>query len=239
MGIKEISIGKMAPSFITLMALAIGMTAIRFALDAKWEMAVFFILIAAILDAMDGRLARLLGSSSRFGEELDSLADAGNFGIAPALIVYIYSLHHLGDLGWAIGLFYIICMVFRLARFNAIFAGDVIPSSFFVGVPAPVGGVLCLFPMMIHFQTGQTWIDPFPYAIYLFIVALALISRIPTFSLKKFSIHKRWASLSFIGLGLFGAFIVSAPWLTMILLIVAYIISIFFSIRLSKKQVSQ
>jgi CDP-diacylglycerol--serine O-phosphatidyltransferase len=175
---------------ITLLALCSGVTAIRFALEARYELAVASVMLAVVLDAVDGRLARLLKGTSRFGAELDSLADFVNFGVAPAILVYVWSLNALKTLGWVIALVLAMSCALRLARFNVALDDPARPawaSQFFSGAPAPAGATLALLPLYLGFlgviDDGHRWalvIGP-----YVVVVALLMVSRIPTFSGKN------------------------------------------------------
>ena len=176
------------PNMVTLLALCSGLTAIRLALEDRLELAMLAILLAAFLDALDGRLARLLKGTSRFGAELDSLTDFVNFGVAPALILYQSSLAALDHLGWIAALLYAICAGLRLARFNAALdqpdpAAD---PDFFTGVPAPAGALLALLPMYFALLGGR-WLTELPLlvAAYIVVIGLLMVSRLPTFSGKR------------------------------------------------------
>jgi CDP-diacylglycerol--serine O-phosphatidyltransferase len=227
---------KFIPNLLTLTALCAGLTSIRFALESRWETAVILIFVSIILDGMDGRVARLLGSTSKFGAELDSFADFCNFGIVPGVVIYLYALKDLGRFGWSFVLFYTICMVLRLARFNTLIDSPV-KSNFFVGVSAPFGALLALMPMMTQFQLEEAYsIPPLFYGIELSIVSGFLISRIPTFALKNGRVPKIWILPIFIGVGLGMASLIAFPWATLTLGGVLYLASIPFSIRASKKE---
>ncbi len=176
------------PNALTLLALCCGISAIRLAFEGRFELAVVFILIAALIDAFDGSLARLLGSESKFGAELDSLADLVNFGVAPAVLVYLWGLDGFGLVGWGAALGFAICSALRLARFNVAHDSKNKPAwmtNYFEGVPAPAGAFLALLPLYLS-QAG--WIEPAtsaPWAlIYVGIIAGLMISRLPTFAGK-------------------------------------------------------
>lgn len=177
------------PNLVTLIALCAGLTAIRMAIEQRFELAVAAIVFAAVLDAVDGRLARYLKSTSRFGAELDSLADFVDFGVAPALLLYIWRLEGLGSLGWIVALVLAICAGLRLARFNAAVADPEAPAwhkDFFVGVPAPAGAIAALLPLALS-RIGV----PVPpeaaglVALYAVAIALLMVSRFPTLSGKR------------------------------------------------------
>ena len=176
------------PNMVTLLALCSGLTAIRLALDGRLELAMMAILLAAFLDALDGRLARLLKGTSRFGAELDSLTDFVNFGVAPALILYQSSLVSLGHLGWIAALLYAICTGLRLARFNAAMGVDAghVSTDFFVGVPAPAGALVALLPMYFALLGGR-WLTEMPILVagFIVLIGLLMVSTLPTFSGKR------------------------------------------------------
>lgn len=187
--VNRVPLRMVLPNMVTLLALCSGLTAIRLALEGRLELALMAILLAAFLDALDGRLARMLKGTSRFGAELDSLTDFVNFGVAPALILYQSSLSAVGNLGWIAALLYAICTGLRLARFNA--ALDVEPTEhavhFFVGVPAPAGALVALLPIYFALLGGR-WLTELPLlvAAYIVIIGLLMVSNLPTFSGKRF-----------------------------------------------------
>ena len=154
--LKGQTVSKMIPNIITVGALSAGFTAIRFAFDGKWEFAVVAILVAAILDALDGRMARLLKSASDFGAELDSLSDVIAFGVAPAVVIYVWALSSVDGPGWIAALFFVVCAALRLARFNTTL-GKLPPYAYnyFTGVPAPAGAGLAILPLVVSFEAGR------------------------------------------------------------------------------------
>src|SRR6476619_5095823 len=152
--IAPFSVNRMVPNILTLLALCAGMTAIRFAVKGQFEYAVFAIIAAGVFDGLDGRLARLLKATSSFGAELDSLADFVSFGVAPAAVLYLWTMPQLNSIGWAIGLFYAVCCALRLARFNTQLTAEPPPwrANFFSGAPAPAGAGLLMLPMFVSFE---------------------------------------------------------------------------------------
>jgi len=181
------------PNLVTSLALCAGLTSIRLAMEGRFEHAVWAILVAAILDAIDGRVARLLKSTSNFGAQLDSLADFVNFGVAPALLIYIWVLDGVGPIGWTACLVYAICAALRLARFNAALEGEPQPDwekDYFVGVPSPAGALTVLFPLSLA-MSGMTMIPEFAIGIaaYTILVGLLMVSRLPTYSGKRAGTH--------------------------------------------------
>jgi len=154
--LPHLSVNRMVPNVLTLLALCAGMTAIRFAVDGKFEYACFAIIAAGVFDGLDGRLARLLKATSPFGAELDSLSDFISFGVAPAAVVYLWTMAQWQSLGWVIALIYAVCCALRLARFNTQLAADPPPyaANFFSGAPAPAGAGLIMLPMFPYFEWG-------------------------------------------------------------------------------------
>jgi len=230
---------RLIPNAITVGALCAGLSGVRFAIDSRWEMAVAAIVVAAILDGLDGRMARLLNGTSKFGAELDSLADFVSFGAAPALIVYLWTLNAWGGFGWVIALSFAVCCALRLARFNTALADPNPPrwsGHFFTGVPAPAGAALALLPMMLHFEVGPGWVDkPVIGALTLGIVAFLMVSRIPTFSGKKVHVPRGWMVPTLALVGLFFAVLASAPWATLLTLGIGYLAAIPVSIVLQER----
>jgi CDP-diacylglycerol---serine O-phosphatidyltransferase len=232
--IQELPFNRLVPNVLTLLALCAGMTAIRFALNGNFQAAVYAIIVAGILDGLDGRVARLLKVTSSFGAELDSLSDFISFGVAPALVLYLWTMSALHGFGWAIVLFYAVCCALRLARFNTQLNAEPAPhlAGFFTGVPAPAGAGLVLMPMFVGFEWGD-WIVRSPYlnAVWIAGSAALMISTLPTFSLKKFSIPHRFVVPTLLCIGLLAAFATTAPWPTLTLVGFLYLGSIPLTIR--------
>ncbi len=228
---KGLSVSKLIPNMITVGATCAGLTGVRFAIDEKWEFAVVAIIVAAVLDALDGRMARLLNSASDFGAELDSLSDFVSFGVSPALILYFWSLSSLGGIGWAVCLFLAICCGLRLARFNTNI-GKLPPYAYnyFTGVPAPAGAGLALLPLMATFAFGLDILrEPVFVAVWSVIAALLMVSRLPTFSFKKIKIPTAAILPILVVAGLLVAGLAGAPWRTLTLVVLAYIVSFGYS----------
>ena len=226
--IQELSVQRMVPNVLTLLALCAGMTAIRFALTGNFQAAVYAIIAAGVLDGLDGRVARLLKATSHFGAELDSLSDFVSFGVAPAAVMYLWTMSGLHSLGWAIVLFYAVCCALRLARFNTQLSAEPAPQpGYFTGVPAPGGAGLVLMPMYASFEWGD-WITRSPYlgAVWIAGIAFLMVSRIPTLSLKKFRIPQHYVVPTLLGIGLLAAFLTTAPWPTLLLVGMLYLGSI-------------
>ena len=206
-----------APNLITLIALCLGLTAIRLAYEGRLEPAVFAIVIAAALDGVDGRVARLLKGTSRFGAELDSLADFVNFGVTPALVLYSFVLFHLKALGWIVALVFAIAAGLRLARFNVMLEDPNRPEwkkNFFVGMPAPAGAITALLPIYLHFLGVPVGAAVAPLAlVYVLLIAFFMISTIPTFSGKTMGkrVPRDWVLPLFVVTVAFFGLLVSFP----------------------------
>jgi len=221
---------RLVPNMITVGALCAGMTAIRFALVGEWQNAVFAVIVAAILDGLDGRIARLLNATSKFGAELDSLSDFIAFGVAPAVLVYLWTLSHLGGFGWAVCLLFAVCMALRLARFNTAL-GDPNPPpwtrNYFTGIPAPAGAFLAMLPLMATFAFGDGWAErPILQALWVLLVAAGMVSRIPTFSAKKVHVPPAAVLPAFLLVGVLVVAVTTEPWKTVFVIGVAYILTI-------------
>jgi len=181
------------PNIFTLVGVCIGLTSIKFAFDGKFEMSVIAIIIAGIIDGLDGRIARLIGGASKVGKELDSLTDVISFGVAPAFIMYFFIMKDLGRIGWLISLIYVVCVALRLARFNV--ASNAEPSwrdNFFQGIPSPAGGILVLMPLIYNFSEIQFININYNIAVpsLFLIISVLLISKLPTYSLKKIVVRR-------------------------------------------------
>lgn len=222
---------RMLPNALTTLALCAGMNAIRFAVQSRWEAAVIAIAIAAILDTLDGGMARLLNAQSKFGAELDSLADIVSFGVTPAILLYLWTLHGAGNIGWMATLAFSICAALRLARFNTALSaiGPRQPKApYFVGVPTPAGAGLSLLPLLIDLEAGGPVLANHPYLVSIWVlgVALLMVSRIPTLALTSIRIGQRLRLplLAVIGIAI-GATI-DPPWAMAIFVMIAYLLSI-------------
>ena len=200
---RDLSINRMIPNILTLLALAAGLTAIRFGLDGRWEHAVLAIIVAAVLDALDGRIARLLKGASKFGAELDSLSDFVCFGVSPVLVLYLWTMKDAGRLGWVLVMLFTICCGLRLARFNVMMEDHDAPAwqaRFFTGIPAPAGGGLVLLPMVLSFQGSEGFFrQPWVVGIFMLVIAGMLVSTIPTYSFKKLKISQHWILPTMLG----------------------------------------
>ena len=231
---KGLSINRMIPNMITLFALSAGMTSIPFAVQGRWEAAVAAICIAAVFDWLDGYIARLLKGSSRFGAELDSLSDFLCFGAAPGIVVYFWSLQTLGAAGWLPALLYAMCAALRLARFNVAIDEPTLPPwafNFFSGVPTPGGAGLAILPLVLSFVIGEDGVrHPLVTGTVLVAAAGLMVSRLPTYSLKKIKIPNMLILPMMLFIGLLAAGIVVMPWQTLALIGLIYIASLPFGI---------
>ncbi|OHC74777.1 MAG: CDP-diacylglycerol--serine O-phosphatidyltransferase [Rhodospirillales bacterium RIFCSPLOWO2_12_FULL_58_28] len=233
--LKGLPFNRMIPNILTLMAMCSGLTAIRFAIQDRWEHAVLAIVVAAILDALDGRVARILKGTSKFGAELDSLADFVSFGVAPAIILYLWTMKDAGRAGWLLVMLFCVCCVLRLARFNTNIDEPGAPPwsyNFFTGVPTPAGAGLVLLPLIFSLQLGDGFFrQPWVTSIFLVTVAGLLVSRIPTFAFKKFKVPIPWVLPMMLIVGLVVASLASAPWATLSISLSVYLVTIPFSVR--------
>jgi CDP-diacylglycerol--serine O-phosphatidyltransferase len=236
--LREQPLSRLFPNMITLAGMCCGLSSIRFAINDRWELAVAFIIAAAIIDGMDGRVARMLGATSEFGAQLDSLSDFVCFGVAPALVMYIWVLHDIRGIGWAVTLFFVICAALRLARFNT---GLVIKpkhswsSQFFTGVPSPAGGVLCLLPVIVFLQTDTQSLPPALIACHMVMVGALMASRIPTFAGKNLRIPQEHILPFMLAAAFLIVLLIIEPWLMITVSSLLYIVSIYFSIRHYRK----
>jgi len=215
------------PNAITAAALCSGLTGVRFAINGNWQMALFAIILAGMLDGIDGRIARLLKAQSRFGAELDSLADSLSFGMAPALVMFLWSLQDLPRFGWFASLAFAICCALRLARFNARIDMEEQPHKsvgFLTGVPAPIGAGLAFLPMYLWVATGNDLFrEPVPVAIWMVAIAALMISNLATLSWTSIR-PRRSIRLEAIALaGMVFAALLTEPWWTLAALSLVYL----------------
>ncbi len=216
---KDLPLTRLLPNMLTLMSLCSGMTGIRFALQQQWEYAVLSIIIAAVFDVLDGRVARLLNITSKFGAELDSLSDAISFGVAPGFIMYEWTLKDAGGIGWIAVLVFAVCGVLRLARFNTMLENYTAPAwakSYFTGVPIPAGACLALLPLAFVLQYGDGATLPAPlYALWMVLVGGLMVSQLPTLALKGWRIAPVWVVPILVGLVVLVAGLVTNTWMTL------------------------
>lgn len=224
----------LAPNAITVLALCFGLTGVRFAVGGEWHLAIGCIVVAGVLDGMDGRIARLLRANSRFGAELDSLSDNIAFGTAPALILFLWSLQSAPSFGWTVALALAVCCALRLARFNARIDAGPQPhkeAGFNTGVPAPVGAGLAFVPIYLWLITGEDgfrhWLVVMPWTIF---IAVLMISSLPTYTWSSIRLRREWRLFVLAGVALFGAALLNEPWLTLLAISVIYLVLLPFSL---------
>ena len=230
------------PNILTLGGVCLGISSIKFSIDGNFNLAVTLILLAAILDALDGRVARLIKGTSEFGKELDSLTDFVSFGIAPVLILYFWELKSYGKLGWAIALIYSVCCVLRLARFNLtqVENNQEWKNNFFEGVPSPAGGILILTPLIYELANLNLNLNIKSVTPYLTVlIALLLVSKIPTLSLKKISISSKTTVFLLLAAGIIFISLLFYTFETLLIFCLIYLMSIPLSIFIYKKKQKQ
>ena len=230
------------PNILTLAGVCLGISSIKFSIDGNYIVAVNFILFAAILDALDGRIARLIKGTSEFGKELDSLTDFVSFGIAPVFVLYFWELNTYGKLGWAITLIYSVCCVLRLARFNLtkIEEKQEWKNNFFEGVPSPAGGLLILMPLIYELTNLNLGLDIKNLTPYLtLVVAILLVSKVPTLSLKKISISPKTTVFLLLTVGIVFIALLFYTLEALLVFGISYLISIPVSIYIYSKQNKQ
>ena len=229
------------PNLLTLIGVCLGISSIKFALDQNYNLAVIFLIFAALLDTLDGRIARLIKGTSEFGKELDSLTDFVSFGIAPAFILYFWELKNYGKIGWAITLVFSVCCVLRLARFNLTRISE--PEwkrNYFEGIPSPAGAILILLPLIYELSELQLNLDIKKFTPYLVVtVAVLLISNIPTFSLKKIKISSKLSIFLLFGIAVIFVSLIFFTFKALLLLGILYITTIPVSYFLYKKTIKK
>jgi CDP-diacylglycerol--serine O-phosphatidyltransferase len=235
--LPQVPLRLVLPNLVTLIALCIGLTSIRMSIEHKFEMAVALIAVAAALDGIDGRMARLLKSTSRFGAELDSITDFLNFGVAPVILLYVWALGELRSVGWVAALIFAICAALRLARFNVALDAPHKPdwhASFFVGVPAPAGAMIVLLPIYVEFVAIPHGFLTAPVVfVYTIAIGLLMVSKLPTWSGKLVGrrISRELVTPLFVSGVVIVAFLASFPWETMTVLTLCYLASLPLSWR--------
>ena len=233
------------PSLLTIIGVCLGISSIKFSLDQNYSLAVIFLVFAALLDALDGRIARLIKGTSEFGKELDSLTDFVSFGIAPAFILYFWELKNYGKIGWAITLIFSVCCVLRLARFNLTQISEDAEwkRNYFEGIPSPAGAILILLPLIYELSELQLNLNIRQFTPYLVIVvAVFLISNVPTFSLKKIKTSNRLTLFLLLGIAITFVSLIFFTFKSLLLLGLLYICSIpvsYFSYKKTSKKLSK
>ena len=238
----KVPVRVLAPNLVTLLALCSGLTAIRLSIEGKIEWALIAVIIAALLDGIDGRLARLLKGTSKFGAELDSLTDFVNFGVAPALILYSWLLIDIHNAGWIAALVFAIAAALRLARFNVQLDDPSKPawaSVYFTGIPAPAGAITVLLPAyLVELGLPKASLPPLLVAAYVLFIAWLMVSQIPTYSGKstRLTIGREWVMLTLLGVALFAGLLVAYTWSVMAVCSVLYLAAIPHSLRSYHRQ---
>ena len=224
----------LAPNAVTALALCFGLTGVRFGIAENWGWAMGCVVIAGVLDGLDGRIARLLRANSRFGAELDSLSDVTAFGVAPSIILYLWSLQFAPQFGWVAALALAVCCALRLARFNSRMDAEDQPhksAGYLTGVPAPAGAGLAFVPMYLWLVSGddlfRQWYVVMPWALF---IALLLISSVATYSWSSLRVRRSSRLFALAGIGLLGAALVTNPWITLLAISLLYVAMLPFSI---------
>jgi len=227
---RSLSFNRIFPNILTLLALCAGLTAIRYGFNSQWERAAVALVLAAMLDGVDGRVARLLRGTSKFGAELDSLADAVSFGVAPAMVMYLWVMNGAGGIGWALCLLHAVCCVLRLARFNTMMGQPDLPSwahNYFTGVPSPGGAGIAIMPIILWLYTGAEFLrSPIIAGAFLLGSSILMISRVPVYSGKHMRLKPQWALALMVVIGAATAFLVTDPWAMLSLVGILYLASI-------------
>jgi CDP-diacylglycerol--serine O-phosphatidyltransferase len=242
---KEFTLLQLLPNVLTIAAICAGLTAIRFAVQGNYMLAVQLVMAAGVLDGLDGRLARRLGSDSKMGAELDSLADFLNFGVAPPLILYFWGLQDYQRLGWMAVLVYAVCCVMRLARFNvslkcedAAQAGGR-DKAYFEGVPSPAGALLVMLPIYLSFAFTEADLLPeLLICLHMALVGLLLISRIPTWSFKTSRVSRGNVRYFLLGFAVVGAAVFTYAWITLIVLCLGYVVMVIWAWLRKKRKLN-
>ncbi|MEM7215848.1 MAG: CDP-diacylglycerol--serine O-phosphatidyltransferase [Pseudomonadota bacterium] len=235
--LRDIPLRTIFPNLLTLLAICSGLTAIKFAIEGRVEFSVAAIVFAGFLDGIDGRVARFLKSTTRFGAEMDSLADFVNFGVAPALLLYFTLLHQVDALGWIVAMIYASCACLRLARFNVMIDDPAEPEwqyRFFIGVPAPAGALIVMLPIyLMLLGVGSHPSVAMIAAIYALVCAYLMVSNLPTFSGKNISqkVRRDLVMPFLICAVVMAGLVISYPWAILTTIAILYLVSIPFSLR--------
>lgn len=231
---KSLSFNRIFPNILTVIAACAGLTGIRYGISGQWDRAVIALVAAAMLDGVDGRVARLLRGTSQFGAELDSLADAINFGVAPAIIMYLWAMNAAGSIGWALCLLHAVCCVLRLARFNTMIGQPNLPPwahNYFTGVPSPFGAGIAILPLIFWLYSGEDFFSrPVVTGAFLLASSLLMVSQVPVYSGKHMRLKPHWVVPMMVAVGAVTAFLVTEPWATLSVLGIGLIATIPFSV---------
>lgn len=227
---------QLLPNAVTILGLCAGMTGLRFAFAGQFQLAVALVVFAALIDGLDGLIARRFNAQSQFGAELDSLSDFFNFGVAPALIVYQLALAETADVSWTAALIFAVCACLRLARFNVNRDAPVLGKAHFVGVPAPAGAMLGMLPAFVHFATAWDVADyPWLVAPWLTFVGLLMICRLRTFAPKGLRFSRNAARAALVGVALLVGLTFSRFWLLLIVIDLAYLASLVYALAYRRR----
>ncbi|MSO72824.1 MAG: phosphatidylcholine/phosphatidylserine synthase [Rhodospirillaceae bacterium] len=228
--LENLSFNRIFPNILTLLALCAGLTAIRYGFNGQWDRAAAALVLAGMLDGVDGRVARMLRGTTKFGAELDSLADAVSFGVAPAIVMYVWVMKDARGIGWALCLLHAVCCVLRLARFNTMVGQPGLPNwahSYFTGVPAPGGAGIAILPLLIWLHSEASFFaSPVVAGAFLLTSSILMVSRVPVYSGKHMRLKPQWFIPLMAIIGAFAAFLVTDPWETLSLVGVVYLVSI-------------
>ncbi len=217
------------PNMFTIVGVCIGLTSIKFAFDDRFGLSVLAIIVAGLIDGLDGRIARLIKGTSQVGKELDSLTDVISFGVAPAFIMYFWNLNTLGRIGWLVCLVYVVCVALRLARFNVSSSSNLTwKDNFFEGVPSPAGGILVLFPLIYSLSELQIFNVKYEYFVPILFIftSLLMISKVPTYSFKKLAVPRRLTIFLLFGVALFFGLLLIYTYNVIVISSLIYIILI-------------
>lgn len=236
---RGIPLRAIAPNAVTALALCSGLTGVRYAISENWERAVLMIMIAAALDGIDGQIARMVRGETKFGAELDSLSDAISFGVAPALILYLWALMYVPKVGWIVALLYAVFCALRLARFNAQIDNADQPrklAGFFTGIPAPAGAALAMLPLYIWLWSEEPLArSPWIVTPWVAFIGLLMVSSVATYSWKSLRLRRNVRFEALVVLAVMLAALVTAPWQTLTVICIAYLATLPFSIRAYKR----
>jgi CDP-diacylglycerol--serine O-phosphatidyltransferase len=225
---------RLLPNAITVLALCSGLSAVQFALSERFELSIAALAAAAVLDGLDGRIARLLDATSKMGAELDSLADCVSFGVSPALLLYVWRLEVGSRLGWVVALVFAVCAALRLARFNTLLDDTEQPpyaEEFFVGVPAPAAALTAVLPLLVDLQFGPGWwSSPIVVGVWVILVATLMISRLHTLSMKTIRVPQRFIAPLLVLVGLAAAMVITVPFLALSLAVLGYVLHLPYSV---------
>jgi len=227
-------LAKYLPNSITILSLCCGLSSLRFSLLEEWKISIYLIIFASIFDFFDGWFARKLKGNSNFGAELDSLSDFISFGVAPSILIYLWSISHFNSFGWSITLFFSVCAALRLARFTAdIYLVDkpIDDTTYFIGVPSPAAAILCLLPIFLFIELDFNFFrNPYLNIANLIVIGLLMVSKIPTVSLKKIKFSKKVTPFIILLLVIICIGLITNLWITLIILSIAYIYTIIHTI---------